>query len=184
MPGGFLTSRPADDFATTYDASAGLVVAGEFTCGGSGTQEIVEIGAFGSTDTGDANMRMSLWPDDNTNDNPAAPIISNSDSGIIVMSSTGTSTVCTYGTKPQLTGGVDYWIAARSEDNDLNWRRNNAGGNGCNDFPSGTWPTDAEWDGASDRNWYVGFWAVYEAAVVDLNINVSECLPINEALHN
>lgn len=181
MANGFQTSRPSSHGGEQMNATVNVAVGIEFTCPGSGTQEITELGHFGDTDTGDANFSIGIFTDDAANDCPESQV-SNSDLDL-VMPNAGPSVYGALDPVAECTGGVDYWFCFVSDDSDLNLDRDSTGGNTEQGFVSGgAWPTPAEWEGFTSRTWDMGIWAIYQAQAGDLTINVSECLPVGEAL--
>ncbi len=162
MANGFLIETPSSHGDEQMNATANVVVAQEFTCPGSGIQEITEIGAFGDTDVDPAAFSIGIFTDDAANDCPESQV-ANSDADL-TMPAAGPSDSYAYSTYPLLSGGVDYWLAIVSHDSDLNLDRFSTGGNTEQGFVSGgAWPTPAEWESLNSRTWDMGFWAVYQA---------------------
>ncbi len=182
MANGFLTSTPSSHGDEQMNATANVVVAQEFTCPGSGIQEITEIGAFGDTDTGDTDFSIGIFTDDAANDCPESQV-ANSDADL-VMPNAGPSDSHAYSTYPLLSGGVDYWLAIVSHDSALNLDRFSSGGNTEQGFVSaGAWPTPTEWEALSSRTWDMGFWAVYQAqAVSGLEITPSPITVVSSGI--
>jgi len=174
MANGFQLTRPASHGAQQMNASAQVVVGTEFTCPGSGTQNVSEMGHFGDTDGGDALFNLSIYTDDVTNDCPEDQVSGSIVAGL-AMPEAGTEIYGAIDPVVELTGGVIYWLCSMSLDGDLNYDRDNSGGNSKQGFTSGSvWPSGADWEGYNNRNWDMGIWAIYEAAASDPQINVNE----------
>jgi hypothetical protein len=112
---GFVTTKPD----TQYGDVAGYFVNTEiwgqkFNCGGSGTQNIDSIGVWCyETDAGDCYCHLAIFTDDAANACPET-IIANSDSGALLVPTSMGQLNYDYSTKPQVTGGVDYWFCSTS----------------------------------------------------------------------
>ena len=148
---GFVTTRPDARYGDdSYNFSADTVIASKFTAPSSGTLTITEIGGFYDGTTGSV-IHMAIFTDDGTY---PESIVTNSDSGEIDTSSSvlTSATYATYGTQPTVTGGQNYWIAAIFGTAPTQFSRFASGGSSAYraagiSYP--TWPTPAEWEGAS-----------------------------------
>ncbi len=164
---GFVTVSPDAQYGDTYsNLGAGLNYAQKFTCGGTGTQNISEIGIYiGATSGYTTTFHLGIFEDDAANICPAT-LVANSDSGALTHNSTTqTKKYTTYGTKPQVTGGTDYWLAfqpADAYDYVSRFVATKVGLSKQGTYP--TWPTDTEWHTHTDvTNRDYSLYAVYVA---------------------
>jgi hypothetical protein len=181
---GFLTATPTYRSGTEFaNPGANIASAVKFTCPGSGTQEITEIGLWVKADLSTTcAFRLAIFTHDVANDNPDT-IVANSESAEL---SHGTTTITkkshTYGTKPQLTGGTVYWLVYYAADA-------NAGINKTSDVAANvwtvaatypTWPTAAQWDSGTDGTEDASLYAVYQEAAAsstaDLFVTLAGCV--------
>lgn len=172
MPNGFLSASPTTRHGSGWWTLGGadIIYAQKHVCPGSGSIEISEIGTWQSRDDGvSAKTRFGIFGHDGSNDCPST-IISNSESAEIVPQIGNGSTMYqdkhTYSTKPQLTGGVTYWLAEETDipSGYMNVSRIDTGGNSL--WKSGTypaWPTDIGWHTHTDAVSDSGLYAVYQA---------------------
>ena len=167
MANGFLTESPAARHGSAvFGSTANVQYFEHFTCGGIGTQNITEIGIWGSADAAtEAYLHLSIFTDDETNTCPEI-IVESSDSGELVITSTDVvKTSLTYGTQPQCTGGVHYWIGLIWKDVNFNIDYISTGGTTvqkAGTYP--TWSTGDAWHTHTDRAFDLGIYAVYVAA--------------------
>ena len=159
---GFGTITPDTKYgATGLGQSANYATAQKFTCGGSGTQEVSEIGMYAHGNDGTPSVLMAVFTHDAANDCPET-IVANSE---IAVSPTGHDYVkvsASYSTKPQVTGGSTYWlamivngetyVAAEAAAGELELSAS---------YP--TWPTGTGWETHSHYNYDLSFYAVYAA---------------------
>jgi len=168
---GFVQTSPVRRYSEDEaNLPQGWLAAQKFTCPDSGTQEISEIGAYVFSDSGTSDFRMAIFTDDSGNAVPEA-MVSNSETATLVAPNVplpDTKIFHTYETKPQLTGGTDYWLIVFSDDDDLYADVFNTSGIDAVVITGGetawTWPTGGDWHGAvdasdTDASWY----AVYAA---------------------
>jgi len=168
MANGFLTSSPGSRHGDQVSDIVATSVASKFTCPGSGTQEISEIGMWLSADSSTAAaFRLAIYTHDAVNNNPNT-MVANSESAELTHNTTSVVKKShTYGTKPQLTGGTVYWLARNHADSNSNQDRLSGGGAVFVDSDVGgypTWATAAQWDAGSEWDDDVGIYAVYQAA--------------------
>ena len=167
MANGFQTSAPASRHGTSsFAMSAGWVVTNKFTCPDTGTQEITEIGSWVSADSATtAAFRLAIFTDDAPNVNPDT-MVANSESAELTHNTTDfTRKSHTYGTKPQLTGGTDYWLAIFAGDANGNVSRvDDATVRVLWAVTYPTWPTAAQWDSGLQGGGDYANYAVYQAA--------------------
>jgi hypothetical protein len=170
---GFVTVSPD----ARYGASAGTVSATEtsacrFALGSTGTKQITEIGLYIQAVSGTVACKIAIFENDAANTCPGA-MIANSEATLSASSGAYTKTYATYGTKPQVTGGVTYWIALIQEGS-VAYSRIDTGG--VNAYKSGlttyTWPAEAAWHTKTDygRDW--SYYAVYEDAASGVSLPI------------
>jgi len=165
---GFVTTSPDARYGDTDGLfSANVVGAGKFTCGGSGTLELLEIGAYlGDTGT-DTNVVMAVYADDAVNGCPGELVADSTTSAIANTSGSYKKCSHTYsGTKPLITGGNDYWIAVFAEGDSYVSRFASGGVSVAllTGFTYPTLPVDDEWHAATDGTRDFSTYAVYQAA--------------------
>ena len=182
MANGFLTETPADHGDTQQSIPSDHNAAIEFTCPGSGTQELTEIGCFGNGDghPQGGDVYMGVFTDDVPNDCPDA-IVADSDSGETTMPQNGPSISHSYGTLPEVTGGAVYWLAIHSAEGRLNIDMLETGANSINlesAYPA--WPTPTEWETHFNRSWDLGLWAVYQAAAAGRTTRNTDAWPLGQ----
>lgn len=165
MANGFLVASPgARHGDTSPGLASGWLIAQRFTCPDAGTQEISEIGYYGK-DNGN-EMRFAIFTDDSGNTCPES-IVANSESDTVANSANIAKVNHIYGTKPELTGGVDYWLVsyydgpinpdylASSGENTIN----------VTGYTPYTWPDADDWHTHTDRPTFdMSLYAVYAAA--------------------
>ena len=166
MSNGFLSSSPGARHGTvTFNSTTFLAAAQKFTCPGTGTVEISEIGVWLSADASNTHdFALAIFTHDAANNNPDT-LVANSDTGAMAHATTTvTKKSYTYPTKPQLTGGQVYWLIHYSGDavGNIDYI---ASGGGIVYFvhPDGTdWPTPAQWDTGTDAaDVDMGIYVVY-----------------------
>jgi len=168
MPNGFVTERPAARYGDgTFNSSATIVHVQKFVCPDSGTQEITEIGQWLSADVGETGyFKMAIFTDDAGNDCPESMVANSLTDELSWDTTTITCVYHTYGTKPQLTGGVTYWIGHIAKDALLNMDRIATDGLGL--YKTGTtyptFPDGDAWHTHTDYEVDHSYYAVYEAA--------------------
>lgn len=184
MANGFVSSSPATRHgASTSPYDGDYPTAQRFSCPGSGTQELSEIGLWAYKYSGLAKpIKLAVWTDDASNNCPGSMVTNSETDAINVTSSSMAKNYFTYSTKPQLTGGVNYWLGFIN-DNDASNQTfvdyyDTTGKSTIfttKAYPS--WPTSAEWH---TSDWWaradLGIYAVYAAAaqplpVFDYNFN-------------
>ena len=171
MSNGFLASSPSSRHGSSeYGWSSGQwAIAQKFTCPGSGSKNVTEIGAWMRKQNSTLDMTIGIFTDDSVNGCPES-LVANSEQSCSVSSTSMSKYYQSYSTKPVITGGVDYWIAMQVYGNTIDYLRTDyLSGSGypslhrSNTYP--TWPTGSEWhthtdDGSMDN----GFYAVCEDA--------------------
>ena len=101
MANGFLAATPgARHGADDIEVDAGYVIAQKFTCPGSGTQEVTEIGVWAKDNS--AELRLALFTDDAGNACPEA-MVGNSESATLTTTTSITKLDHSYGTVPEIT---------------------------------------------------------------------------------
>jgi len=165
MANGFVTTTPSVRHGTNdVQLDAGFVVCQKFTCPGSGAQDISEIGAW-VEDSG-FEFRLAIFTDDSGNSCPEV-IVANSESATLSSEASMAKTSHTYGTNPQLTGGVDYWICVFF-DNLINIDYLNSSGENSlyvTGYTAYTWPTATDWHTNTPAATFdLGIYAVYAAS--------------------
>lgn len=110
---GFTSVSPDTRFGSTetgYGYYGNYTIAQRFTMPGSGSFDIAEIGAYLRVPGTSRNCKFAIFTDDATNVCPEA-MVTNSLSAEITISETSHTKKChSYSTKPQVTGGVNYWL--------------------------------------------------------------------------
>jgi len=171
MPNGFVTSSPSSRYGDSEVwIGTGYVYAQKFTCGGSGTQDITEIGCYIYDTMSGQDFRLSIFTDDSGNSCPES-MVSNSETTTITTSSQSTPTKEAYiytGSKPQLIGGAYYWLLYFGDGGDLYldcFDTTGIDGGYLSGESAWTWPTGNDWHSmtnytAADCSLY----AVYESA--------------------
>jgi hypothetical protein len=167
---GFLTSTPETRYGTSpLSSGANRFSTQKFTCGGSGAEQINEIGIWAGGDGNNAGLfHLCLMTDDSANGCPEG-IVEHSDSGELTTA-TSSSIVknnFVYSSLPSVTGGVDYWIVWGAKD--TYGRIDYKLGTGLSTiYMAGTYPTfptGAEWHTHTHAATIdIGFYAVYQAA--------------------
>jgi len=159
---GFVTVSPDARYGDNVSAMiADSTFVSKFTMGGSGTCTISEIGAYLDGDAA-ARIHFAIFTDDAGNSCPEATV-ANSDTGEIDPDGDiSTKEYHSYGTKPELTGGANYWIGVINGNASTTLSRFDSGGTGVTlgaSYP--TFPTGDEWHAATPatRDW--SFYAVY-----------------------
>jgi hypothetical protein len=166
MANGFVTTRPAAATGTIYQWAA-RADAGKFTCGGTGTQEAVEIGMWAYAESlYTPHTKLAIFEDDAANGCPGA-MVANSESddiGLVYNGDAAYADYHTYVTKPALTGGTAYWIGMLNDSNKLYFAVSLSGGTALQRAATyATWPTDTEWHTHTDTGFNTSLWVVYQA---------------------
>lgn len=185
---GFLPESPTlRGTRREYNQTANMCLAQKFTCPGSGTKYISEIGCWLSAVTATtAYFHLAIFTHDAGNNNPDT-IVANSDSGELSHNTTAITKIShIYSTKPQLTGGTVYWIVWYFKDTNANNGIQAAGGtlNYYTGATYPTWPSAAQWDSGTDGTTQADFYAVYKNAVADMkNLSMLQLLqPYNPVI--
>lgn len=164
MANGFVTTSPAARHGSSdQQTGAGWLWAQKFACP-SGTQEISEIGLW-CLDSG-FEFRLAIFTDDSGNACPDV-MVSNSESATLTSELSMAKESHTYGTKPELTGGVDYWLVAFFDDLINVDYESSSGIDGLTvtGYTAYTWATGDDWHTHTDRPTFdIGIYAVYAAA--------------------
>ncbi len=105
--GGFTTTFPSSDPANAEDPSHDKIIARKFTAPSSGTLDINEIGVYIAFRQSTGDFRFAIY-DDGTGE--PGSLVTNSLTSEVNIDAVGWKTIV-YGTKPQVTAGVDYWLA-------------------------------------------------------------------------
>lgn len=172
MPNGFVTATPLSRYGDdTAGPGTNIASSQKHTMPGSGTYELLEIGLWVQVDPADAPatmlFRLSIWTYDATNDCPEA-MVSNSETPELSHSNTTITLVKhTYtGTKPQVTGGVDYMLTYFMGTDYGRVDRLAPGYADAGVFSTAgtypTWPTGTQWEAASESTEDKGMHVVYE----------------------
>ena len=151
-----------------YGYYGNYTLAERFTMPGSGTYEITEMGVYVRVPSTSRTCKFAIFTDDSTNTCPES-MVTNSLSDLITISETSqTKKYHSYSTKPQVTGGVNYWLCMifnstsayyvyPSDDKQTSsitmWRNDT--------FP--TFPTGATWHSHYHLNRITSLYAVYSA---------------------
>jgi hypothetical protein len=160
---GFLTESPDPRYGdSTVLVNVNNARGQKFTCPGSGTIEINEIGCW-MDGGGSTVVHFGIFTHDAINDCPES-LVSNSDSGEIDGSGDDVIKInYSYVTKPQLTGGETYWICLIVGGQGTYLDRFTTGGDSC--YLSGltypNWPAGAEWEEANASTADSSLYAVY-----------------------
>lgn len=172
MPG-FVASRPiAASGGSSLLIAAGTTYAQKFTCPGSGTQELLEIGAWCGTNINgqQRDFTMGVFTDDAINTCPES-LVANSSGAALTSVLTKAAVYYAYGSRPQVTGGVDYWLALIEEDNSLSVSYSTTGGTTVQKtgltYPN--WPTGTTWETHTNRTYNIDFYAVYQSAATSVS---------------
>ena len=163
---GFITYRPDARYGDTTQTcgASDRAIAQKFTAPGSGTLDIDEIGLYAAYGTKSHNAKMAIYTDDSGNGCPEA-IVSNSEtSAFAINQNTQTLFTNSYATKPQVTAGVDYWLAicADSGTNETIYDNIATGGTSVmyvQNYP--VFPSASEWHSHTDLTKDFGFYAKY-----------------------
>jgi len=183
MANGFLTEAPASrpgDSTSQYSADFGIVQ--KFTCPGSGTILISRIGVWLQKNVDNINCKVAIFEHDSSNSCPSG-MVANSESGEMTVNNTGVlDYYATYTTKPELTGGNQYWIGCIVDGSvglglyiDRIATTGKVAGYGACTYPN--WPTDTGWHtmtAVTNRDY--SLYAVYEEAASGLSIPVVQSI--------
>lgn len=109
---GFVTTEPDTRYGAGDRAVyATAAYAQQFTCGGSGAQQVTVIGVYAHDPLDlNANITLGIFTDDAANGCPG-DLVTNSEATIANTSGLYGRLRSVYGTTPVVTGGSVYWIA-------------------------------------------------------------------------
>lgn len=174
---GFVTVRPDTVYgANALTPSSHTVYCQQFVCGGTGTQEVSEIGSWmRSTNGGTTIYSRAIFTDDAVNICPEAMVAnsqtpeqttSNYNGGVMWID------YYTYSTKPQITGGSTYWLGILCDDGNQRQAYDSTGGISITKYSVyPAWPTDGSaWETHTDRDYDISLYAVYTPAAGGLSI--------------
>ena len=167
MANGFLTSTPGarhgDDLNSWSPGPSYCEGVGKFTCGGTGLQEISEIGVWCSADAAQTTTwRFAIFTHDAINDCPEAMVPYSLTPEVSHNTETVTKKYNTYTVKPLLDGGSVYWLMMVTEDQYINVDRFTTGG--ANVYGATTYPKfflADEWHAKTSTANDFGIYAVY-----------------------
>ena len=172
MANGFLTESPASRHGSSdVGVAQGWVLGQKFNC--PEDCEISEIGVWAKDNRNE--MRLAIFTDDSGNGCPEI-MVANSESATLQTASQIAKVNHIYETKPELTGGVDYWIVAFL-DAPINLDYEGSSGEDgvyVTGYTAYTWPTGDNWHSSSSGHVYdLSFYAVYAAVGGGLSIPVA-----------
>ena len=104
--GGFTTTFPTDDPGGDSDPVHDEIIARKFTAGGAGAQVINKIGVYIGDRQSTGDFRFIIYTD---GAGEPGSIVANSLTSEVNVPSAGWISH-SYSTKPQITGGTDYWL--------------------------------------------------------------------------
>lgn len=160
---GFGTVAPDAKYgATGIGQSANYAMAQKYVLGGSGTQELTEIGFYGHGNGSAPSVIMGVFTHDAANDCPEA-LVADSQIAIAPSGSSYVLTTATYSTKPQLTSGDTYWMALLAN-GEVYVSGESTSGELERTATYDTWPTSTAWHTHSHFNYDLSFYAVYQAS--------------------
>ena len=162
---GFVTTEPDARYGDAIESyAANNAGASKFVAGGSGTIEITKLG-FYCAGSG-TSIVLGIFEHDAPNNCPGALVLNSTTAALGPMAGTIEQVVHTYGTKPQLTGGSTYWLAAIGNgsfqislfDDGLGTALYITSG-----LTYPTFPTETQWETHTDQTKSYSFYAVYQA---------------------
>ena len=109
--GFFITFPTANPLGAAGVLNDDQIFARQFTCPGSGAQDINEIGFFVNTVANNPSVRFLIYNDDGADPGSNGDYVTNSLTGDVAVGTADNWTSHTYSPKPQCTGGVEYWLA-------------------------------------------------------------------------
>ena len=162
---GFGAATPDTKYGdTSLSQSASYATAQKFTAPSSGTLDLTEIGVYGHGNGSTVAVKMAVYTHDAANDCPESQV-SNSEATISLTGSDYVKVKADYGaTKPQITGGGTYWIAAISDGAPYYSAFAAAGELEVGSVTYPTWPTATAWETHAHYDYDLSFYAVYQAA--------------------
>ena len=153
-------------------AQIGAIYAQRFTMPGSGTFELTHIGVYSWGFAADDNVVLAVFTDDAVEGCPEVAVANSTTTGVAAGGTGWRQFDFTYSTRPQVTGGVVYWIVAFCDnDSDTIYSAIATGGtavSGGGIYP--TFPSGDLWHAYGDRTFDCSLYAVYQAAAVDVPI--------------
>lgn len=166
---GFITYSPDTRYGSgeNYYLNADNTQSTRFTVPGSGTMEISEIGHWARLGSaGSVNMKLAIFTEDATNNCPESMVANSNSDALAVTSTSYAKKSHTYGTKPQVTGGLNYFLGALMDSSVqgiyLTYDGNSSVGQYKNSGVTyDTWPDGDTWHSHTDRTRDHGFYAVY-----------------------
>lgn len=166
---GFNTAAPDSRYGDANGSSpAGSPVAQRFVCTGSGTLNILSVGAYLADGGTDQNAVFAIYADDAVNGCPGDLIANSTTANVANTSGLYTLVSYTYSTQPQITsdGTTVFWIAYMGSVTNSFLSRFDTGGTAVY-LSEGTYPTfpsNDEWHAAKDLTRDYSLYAVYEVA--------------------
>jgi hypothetical protein len=161
---GFVAASPDAAYGDAgLTQTANIATAQKYVAGGSGVQELTELGLYGHGAGGTVAAKISVYTHDAANDCPNA-MVTNSE---LTLSLTGTEYVkvsASYGvTKPTVTGGDTYWLCVMSEATIAFLAFATSGELEVGSVTYPTWPTGDAWHTHSHYTYDLSLYAVYTA---------------------
>ncbi len=109
--GGFFTTFPTVDTETSASNNTDDTIwARQFTCPSSGVQDINIIGMFAEI-VASSSVRFLIYDDNGAEPGADGSYVANSLTGEVLIDTDHAWHSTSYGTKPQCTAGVEYWLA-------------------------------------------------------------------------
>lgn len=161
---GFVTVRPDARYGDSYgSATDGTVSSWKATTPAAESVLVSEIGIYGYSAESTLNVRFALFTHDAVNNCPEA-LVSGSETGVVVFTSTPGIYYATYETPIELSGETVYWLAATEQGGTLYLSRFVAGSSllRLSEQAYPAWPTAEQWESStpySPRE--AAFYAVY-----------------------
>jgi len=182
---GFTTTSPDTRYgAGTENIAKDNALGQKFTAPGSGTLEISEMGAWLAYSSSSEYVKLAIFNYDSTNTCPSTIVSNSQTDAFFITAGTPAKYYHTYGTKPTVTGGADYWLCFIAGTSNIVWSIS-ATGTAVNEWRSATydtWATDTEWHThnhyANDSSMY----AVYAAAAGGVPLSNPFSRPFEQAL--
>ena len=171
---GFIDYSPDTRYGSSEGSAQSACYAARFTCGGTGAQNISEIGLYGYSNY-TINVHMGIFEDDAGNTCPDT-LVANSDSGAIAAPAAMAKMNKIYDPQPQVTGGGVYWLAVGLANQNTQVSRE-ADGLGTAIYKASVtypnWPTADAWHTHTDTTNTYSTYAVYAAAGGGLSIPIA-----------